>query len=120
MKIIIAGSRTVRDMHDINEAVRLSRFNVTEVVCGMARGADLLGMTWATYLRIPVSEFPADWDAHGKSAGYKRNRQMGEYADGAVIVWDGISRGSQHMADIMKQLKKPFYVHKVLDTPARI
>jgi hypothetical protein len=36
---------------------------------------------------------------------------MAEYADAAVIVWDGTSRGSKHMINQMSLLRKPYYVH---------
>lgn len=35
-----------------------------------------------------------DWSL-GKGAGHKRNTQMAEYADGAIIFWDGKSKGSK-------------------------
>ena len=48
-------------------------------------------------------EFPADWDKHGKSAGYKRNLEMAENADALIAFWDGESRGTKHMIDIAKE-----------------
>lgn len=73
-----------------------------EIVSGTARGADQLGERYAFERGLPVKQFPADWDQHGKSAGYIRNAQMAEYADAAVIFWDGTSRGSKHMIDLAK------------------
>lgn len=73
-----------------------------EIVSGTARGADQLGERYAFEHGFPVKHFPADWDQHGKSAGYIRNAQMAEYADAAVIFWDGMSRGSKHMIDLAK------------------
>ena len=35
---------------------------------------------------------------------------MGEYADAAIIFWDGKSKGTAHMIKTMKRLKKPYYV----------
>jgi hypothetical protein len=111
MKTIIAGSRTITDMADVNDAVAASMFLITEVVCGMARGADLLGKEWAQFLNIPVKEFPADWNKHGKRAGYLRNEQMAEYADVAIVIWDGNSPGSKHMIDIARRHRLKTYVH---------
>lgn len=45
----------------------------------------------------------ADWDLDGKSAGFKRNVKMAEYADALVAFWDGSSRGTKHMIDIAKE-----------------
>ncbi len=75
---------------------------ITEVVSGTARGADLAGETWAIMDDVPIKRFPADWDTYGKRAGYLRNEQMAEYADALVAVWDGVSRGTNHMIEAAK------------------
>lgn len=124
MKLIIAGSRTFAfNWYDIDCAIKLSRLPevVTEVVCGMARGIDLAGKSWANedwkqdYPTcgyngpIAVREFPADWDKFGKGAGHIRNKQMADYADALLLIWDGSSRGSANMRDTMLKLGKPVY-----------
>lgn len=113
MKVIIAGSRHMtQDYTLIGAAVVSSGFEVSEVVCGLARGADTWGKEWAIIRSIPVKEFPADWDKFGKAAGSIRNGQMMEYADAAIVlIWDG-SRGSQNMIDQMQKAKKPCFVVK--------
>lgn len=97
MKVIIAGSRSVSNPDLIAIAMILSQFHVVEVVCGMAKGVDLLGKAWAEKKGIPVVEFPADWEKFGKRAGIVRNQRMAEYADALVAIWDGESRGTAHM-----------------------
>ena len=110
MKVIIAGSRHMPEDYDLlNKGIIASKFNITEVVCGMARGADTWGKKWA-FPNIPVAEFPALWNQHGKAAGYIRNKQMADYADAALVfIWNG-SRGSQNMIDTMRKLDKPVFV----------
>lgn len=94
----------------IAEAVKRSGFEVTEVVCGMARGADTFGMKWAYSNNIPVAKFPADWDAYGKKAGPIRNGEMADYAEALIaFIWDG-SRGTANMIKQMQNLGKPCYV----------
>lgn len=118
MKVVIAGTRYKDKKNKIAfdnfklvvEAVQRSGFEVTEVVCGMAIGVDKLGEQWAIANSIPVKEMPANWNAHGKAAGPIRNRQMAEYADAAVIVWDGESNGSRNMINEMIRKKKPYFV----------
>ena len=56
---------------------------------------------------------PADWNKYGKSAGYKRNEEMANIADAALVIWDGESRGSKHMIDIAKKQKLQVYVYSV-------
>jgi hypothetical protein len=107
MKTIIAGSRSITDLADVVRAIELSTWEdlITEVVCGMAPGADMLGYKWAKSKGIPITEMPADWDQFGKKAGYKRNWQMADYAGEdalVIIVWDGTSTGSRSMRNIAR------------------
>ena len=90
--------------------VAASGFDITEVVCGMARGADTWGKQWAENLNIPVTLFPANWNTYGKAAGSIRNKQMGDYADALIVFIYNNSRGSQNMLDYMTKLGKPTYV----------
>lgn len=112
MRVIIAGSRHMPASKYgwIARAVELSGFDVTEVVCGLARGADTLGKHWAEEHGIPVVEFPADWDTFGKSAGPRRNKQMLEYADGLIVfIWEN-SRGSANMLRQTIAARKPCFI----------
>jgi hypothetical protein len=111
MKTIIAGSRSITDYSEVWGAVNDVEFQITEVVCGMAKGVDLLGKRWAEKNRVPVKEFPADWDAHGKAAGPIRNRQMAEYAEALILVWDGQSKGSANMLQEAKKRGLKIYQH---------
>lgn len=99
MKVIIAGSRSISSLGTVEDAVRRSGFSITEVVSGAARGVDRLGEQWAEREGIAVKRFPADWEAYGKSAGFIRNRQMGDYADALIAIWDGKSKGTKGMID---------------------
>ena len=107
MKVIIAGSRTIDDYEAVCRAVENSGFKPTEIVSGGARGVDRLGERWAKEHGVPVKKFSAEWDKYGRSAGYKRNRQMAEYADALVVLWDGKSPGTKHMIDIAIELGLP-------------
>lgn len=112
MRVIIAGSRHMPTdkAHLIDAAIHLSGFDVTEVVCGMARGADTLGRLWAEQRGIPVDKYPAQWSEYGRAAGPIRNRTMAEVADALIVfIWDG-SRGSQNMLDQMESRKKPTFI----------
>ena len=115
MRLIIAGGRDFTDLVFLRQS--MSFFTdvyhddpITEVVCGMARGADLAGRRWAGEQGIAVKEFPADWDRHGRRAGPIRNGVMGDYADQAVVFWDGKSRGTKHMIDYMGAVDKPVFI----------
>lgn len=124
MKVVIAGTRykdpankiPFDDYELVSQAMQRCNFDVTEVVCGMAIGVDRLGETWAIVNGIAVKEMPANWNKHGKAAGPIRNREMAEYCDAAVVVWDGESPGSRNMIDQMIHLKKPYYVQLTRST----
>ncbi len=111
MKVIIAGSRNLRNPDVINWAMKASGFIATEVVSGCASGADSYGESWADAKDIPVKKFPPDLVSYGNAAGPIRNKEMAGYADALVAIWDGASRGTKHMIDSMNKLNKPIYVY---------
>lgn len=69
------------------------------IVSGGAKGADKLGELWAQRRGVTLRVVPADWDAHGKQAGFIRNRQMAEIAHLVVAFWDQKSKGTANMID---------------------
>lgn len=115
MKLLIAGSKTFKFDHDfIHEAIYAvnnyeTTFTNLEIVSGGAKGIDSTAKEYAKRWNKPFTEFPADWDAHGKAAGPIRNKQMAEYADALLLIWDGESRGSANMKQQMLKLNKPVY-----------
>lgn len=115
MKLIIAGGRDFNDRALMISTLQtmVSKGEIPacpELVCGMAMGADLMAWQLWDANHMTIHEFKADWDTYGKSAGYRRNVDMGEFADVAVCFWDGKSKGTKHMIDIMKRLNKTAYV----------
>ena len=116
-KLIVAGTRSFNDYTLLYRKVYsfLARrcWQVDcyeEIVSGGAPGADTLAVRYATEADMPFKVFPADWKKYGKSAGPRRNRQMAEYADAAIVFWDGESRGTQNMIQQMRALGKPVEV----------
>ena len=119
MKMIIAGSRDFTDYgyvcRAMKEVTNSMLLPVTEEICGMQEGVDLLGKRWADERGIPVKPFYPDWGRYGLSAGPKRNKEMADYADYLVLFWDEvvrgkIGRGSSNMLNTMRRLGKPFKV----------
>lgn len=115
---IIAGSRSV-DNYDFCEPI-IDKFFSNEcfkgkdicIMSGTAKGADRVGETYAHRHGLDLKRRPAQWNRQDdgtfdRAAGYVRNERMGEEADIALILWDGESRGSKHMYNIMKKLGKP-------------
>lgn len=111
-KVIIAGSRGFSNYkllkEQCNKYLRDKRkiCNII-IVSGHARGADLLGEKYAQDEGFSMEIYPAQWDKYGKRAGYRRNEQMAEVADGLIAFWDGQSKGTKHMIDIMTEKNLP-------------
>lgn len=110
-KLIVAGGRDFRDYATLSRKLQTIRLMIwdncladdLEIVSGTARGADQLGERWARENQVSLTQFPADWDRYGKSAGYRRNEQMAKYAHTLLAAWDGKSRGTGHMIDLAKE-----------------
>ena len=101
MKVIIAGGRDY--VMTAADKAGLRRLGITQVICGMATGADTEGRLWAASNGIPVKRMPADWKRYGKAAGIVRNTEMAQCADGLVAFWDGASKGTKHMIDTARR-----------------
>lgn len=114
MKVLVCGSRHFNDFEklcDVLDAMD-AHCEITEIIEGGARGADRLAVRWANDLRIPVREFPADWDKHGKAAGPIRNSQMLREGmpDMVVAFLAPNSRGTAHMISIAEKAGVPVKV----------
>lgn len=118
MNVIIAGGREFNDYGSLcvawNELIDSGKlFNVT-IVSGTAKGADRLGERLAAEVHAKCIQMPADWEKYGKAAGYRRNTDMANISDILIACWDGKSRGTKHMIDIMVKQRKPVYIVKYI------
>ncbi len=122
-RCVIAGSRTFSDYSalakemDASLSRQIKEGNAVTIISGTARGADLVGERYARDRGFQVERFPADWNRHGKVAGYRRNEEMAGVADAVVVFWDGYSLGTQHMITIAKDHRLPLKV-VTFDSPA--
>ena len=106
MKLAIIGSRTLGEQ----DICRFIPPGVTEIVSGGARGIDRQAAAYARANGIPLTEFLPDYARYGRGAPHRRNRQIAEYAEAALVIWDGCSRGTQHTADLFREQQKPVTV----------
>ncbi len=114
LAVVIAGSRAFADdialfscsgVEVVQACLDDAGLDPDEIVSGTADGPDTFGKQWAaqhsdcrlTQMPAPWDEFRADPDKSVKEAGPWRNEQMARYADAAVIIWTGDSRGSRDM-----------------------
>lgn len=110
-KLIIAGSREFDDYKTLQLGTDWFLYEMVgqgwapddiEIVSGTALGADRLGERYAIANGMGIKRFPANWTMHGKSAGFKRNRQMAVYADALIAFPLGKSSGTR---DMIKQAR---------------
>jgi len=106
MKIIIAGGRDFNDYELLKEKCDkiVSGLTSVEIVSGMARGADALGVRYAKERDFVYHPFPADWNTQGKRAGMLRNIDMAKFSDGLIAFWDGKSKGTKHMIETAEEM----------------
>lgn len=123
MKMIVAGSRNIDQYSIVYDAIcrglvhlgihfGARDMQITELVSGGARGVDELGERWAAANGIPVKKFIPDWRL-GRGAGQIRNKEMAEYADILIAIWDGESRGTKGMIDYAKKAGLKVFVYKI-------
>ena len=114
MRVIVCGSREWKDPNAARRAIadRLFDLPVTStIVHGNARGADRFAHQEAQKLGLLVEPHPADWEAHGKRAGLIRNKEMAALgADLCIALWNGSSRGTQHMLEMAREQDIPVEV----------
>lgn len=103
--VAIVGSRDFRNLRAVTDYVNALPLDA-KVISGGAKGVDAWAAMVARHRGMAVEEIYADWDAHGKSAGYKRNVLLVEKADRVVAFWSGTSKGTKHTIDIARNAGK--------------
>lgn len=114
-RVVVFGGRDFEDIDRMEFVIRqlVDQNFITdpcELVCGMARGADMTAYELFKDLDIRIHQFWADWDNKGKIAGFIRNGEMADFADVGIGFWDGKSKGTKHMIETMDRAKKPCVV----------
>jgi hypothetical protein len=121
MKLLVCGSRTVEGQE---MAARMwaaldaldAECPVAEVVAGGARGADSIGAMWARERGYVLTVINADWDRHGKSAGFKRNLEMLDLEPDLVVAFVdkplASSRGTAHTVETARARSIPTRVFR--------
>lgn len=123
MRILVAGSRSIENKGLVHKYLDqlLSHYNKENItiITGGARGIDKIAKEWADNRGIKNIVMPAEWDVHGKSAGYKRNVRMHEWlADDderlCLCFWDGKSKGTAHNFELAKKHGTKLIVYKTV------
>ena len=112
MKVAVVGSRTL----DVDDLGKYLPPETTEIVTGGAMGIDRSAAKYAKKAGLTLSEFFPDYARYKKGAPLKRNRQIAEYADKAVALWDGKSKGTLHTIRLFRALGKEVMVIRIEQT----
>lgn len=122
-RVLVVGSRTFADknlLFEVLDHIHNSNNPIEIVAGGCPTGADSFAKEYAQKSR-PLTpqnlytEFPAEWEKHGRAAGYIRNKKMHEYISQfpnriCIAFWDGKSKGTAHSFELAKQYDNPICV----------
>ncbi len=104
-KVIICGAREVGNescREAIDEFLSHLKKNCV-IVHGGCKGVDIIVDMYSRKRGLPVIVYPAEWDKHGKAAGYIRNKRMllEEKPDLVIAFHPALdkSKGTKHMIE---------------------
>lgn len=109
MIVAVIGSRGI-NIADIDAYIPQ---NCEELVSGGARGVDRAVREYARAKGIPLTEFLPDFARYRKGAPLLRNKQIVDYAEIVVALWDGASPGTKFVIDYCKAVGKPCLLHLI-------
>ena len=102
MKLMIVGSRSISDLD-------LSRYipdGVDIIISGGADGVDTLAENYADKNKISKLILRPRYNLYRRRAPIKRNEEMVDAADEVLVIWDGVSKGSNYTAKYAKNKNK--------------
>ena len=102
MKLLIVGSRSITEF-DLTQYVP---DDVELIISGGADGMDTVAEKYADKHRIDKLIMHPKYNLYKRGAPLKRNEQMVELCDAALIVWDGVSKGTAHTINCAKKMGK--------------
>lgn len=119
IKIAIVGSRGFVNkkllwerLNNFKTGLYYRNYYISEVITGGAKGADILGELWAKDNGIKCTVHKPDWNKHGKSAGFIRNKLIVNDCDYLIAFWDGKSKGTEHSLNLAKSLDKKTIIYE--------
>lgn len=84
-----------------------NKFGELTIIQGGAKGADTIAADFATVNWLSEEEYPADWEQHGKAAGFIRNKQMLEEGKPDLVIAFPGGKGTANMVELAKKAGIP-------------
>lgn len=111
LRVLVCGGRNYADSGTLKATLdKVHRLRtIACVIHGAARGADSLADSWAATADVPREPFKADWDTHGKAAGFKRNEEMLRFGRPDVVIAFPGGNGTAHMVKIAREAGVPVW-----------
>jgi hypothetical protein len=106
MRVLVTGGRTFTDRDWLWAGLDMIHTHpqmgpIDEIIEGGAPGADNRAQEWAHRREIKCTTVPAQWEKHGKSAGYIRNSEMAKMRPDVVLECPG-GKGTANMVEVAK------------------
>jgi len=97
MRVLVCGGREYDDWQHLAETLYPLLTAHGVLIQGGAKGADFLARVFAKWRGVPVKEYRANWERHGKAAGGIRNQLMLDDAKPDLVVAFPGGRGTADM-----------------------
>ena len=99
MRLAVVGSRTFTDRNTVfvilNEYYKVFGDELSFVSGGCPQGPDRYAEEFAELYNIPILILPANWNEHGRAAGFIRNSDIVNECEEVVAFWDRKSNGTR-------------------------
>lgn len=106
MRILICGSRDWTNEEAIEREILYRHPNITILIHGAARGADVIAGRMARKHGIPVMRVPANWYRDGNSAGPIRNhRMLTKHKPDVVLAFSTDIKNSRGTKDMVERAR---------------
>ena len=103
MKLLVVGSRSITSF-DLKAYIPE---HVDCIISGGARGVDSLAEEYADRRGLSKIILRPQYARYGKGAPLRRNEEAVRLCDHALVIWDGVSRGTQNTISLAKKANKP-------------